>query len=194
MIPLISHFKNLSYSWPFVTKTRCIRPRRTHITSVFITIPASRAQSCAFPQPVFPVLHSKGFKISSNISHCLSLSLLIEWPTCPKSCSARPKLASHHEISSSSDETFTGMLLWGVIMKTRLVGWNENPQSGSRVLVLVFPLDKHRQRPNLYRSILPKEQELSWQMVFPHLIMNIVQHLDPLNEENKQQWGANETL
>lgn len=31
-------------------------------------------------------------------------------------------------------------------------------------------------------------------MIFSHLIKNIVQHLDALNEENKQQLDVNETL
>lgn len=86
------------------------------------------------------------------------------------------------------------MPLWCVIMETKLVGSSGDPQSGSRLSSLVFPLDKHRQRPNLFRSTLLKEQDLSWQMVFPHLIKNIIQHLDALNKENKQQLDANETL
>lgn len=70
-IPSISQFKNLSHSWPFVTETRCMRPRGTHVTSVFVTTPASWAQTCAFSQPVFHFSRRKDLSlpVTSHTAH-----------------------------------------------------------------------------------------------------------------------------
>lgn len=194
-IPSISQFKNLSHSWPFVTETRCMRPRGTHVTSVFVTTPASWAQTCAFSQPVFQFSRRKDLSlpVTSHTAHP-SASWLSDLfvPS-----AAQQGQHWHHPIKLVPVEMrlFTGMRLGGVIMETRLEGSTEDPQSSSRLFSrLIFPLDKHIQRPNLFRSTLLKEQELSWQMVFPHLIKNTVQHLDALNEENKQQLDGSETL
>lgn len=129
-IPLLCQFKNISHTLPFLTETRCMRPRGTPITSILITTPCLGSELCMSPASL-PVLQYKGFwlLVTSRIA-CLSPSSLSDLlaPRAAQQATDRGQ-HQHHSIKLvpvPSDEAFVAMLLWQVSTETRLVGSSQD--------------------------------------------------------------------